>query len=111
MNLITLILIFIKIKNIKFNSFVILFIIFLFIFLYFISSKNINQVDKFIEKPNKKHAKKIIKNKGYWNSGILFARKDSILNNFKKYETKMLSLCINSVYKSKNKKNVYILDK
>ena len=74
-------------------------------------SKDINQVDKFIEKPNKKHAKKIIKNKGYWNSGILFARKDSILNNFKKYETKMLSLCINSVYKSKNKKNVYILDK
>ena len=74
-------------------------------------SKDINQVDKFIEKPNKKHAKKIIKKKGYWNSGILFARKDSILNNFKKYETKMLSLCINSVYKSKNKKNVYILDK
>ena len=53
-------------------------------------SKGINKVVKFIEKPNTGYAKKIIKKKGYWNSGILFARKDSIINNFMKYQSKTL---------------------
>ena len=41
---------------------------------------SLNKVIKFIEKPNKKRAKAIIKKKGYWNSGMFFARKDSIIN-------------------------------
>jgi len=43
-------------------------------------SKGLNKVVKFIEKPDENNAKKIIKKKGYWNSGILFARKISIIN-------------------------------
>jgi mannose-1-phosphate guanylyltransferase/mannose-6-phosphate isomerase len=74
-------------------------------------SKNINKVVKFIEKPTINNAKKILKKKGYWNSGILFARKDSIINNFKKYQFKTLNLCIRSINKSKISKNVYYLNK
>jgi len=74
-------------------------------------SKNINKVIKFIEKPKINNAKKILKKKGYWNSGILFARKDSIINNFKKYQFKTLNLCILSANKSKISKNVYYLNK
>ena len=48
-------------------------------------SKDLNKVIKFVEKPNKNIAKKIVKKKGYWNSGIIFARKDSIINNFRRY--------------------------
>ena len=74
-------------------------------------SKNINKVVKFIEKPNTSYAKKIIKKKGCWNSGILLARKDSIINNFKKYQSRTLKLCIDAVHKSKVYNNVYYLDK
>ena len=48
-------------------------------------SKNLNKVDRFIEKPNANKAKKIIRKKGYWNTGMFFARKDSIINNFKEH--------------------------
>jgi len=81
---------------------------------YFITkkiSKGINKVIKFIEKPKKNNAKKIVKKKGYWNSGIFFARKDSIINNFKKYQFKTLKLCIYSVNRSKISKNVYYLNR
>ena len=74
-------------------------------------SKDLNKVVKFIEKPNIEKAKKIIKKKGYWNSGILFARKISIINNFNKYQHKTFNLCIDAVYKSKVFKNVYYLNK
>ena len=74
-------------------------------------SKRINKVVKFIEKPNTSYAKRIIMKKGYWNSGILFARKDSIINNFIKYQSKTLKLCIDAIYKSKVSNNVYYLDK
>ena len=74
-------------------------------------SKNINKVVKFIEKPNTSYARKIIKKKGCWNSGILLARKDSIINNFKKYQSKTLKLCIDAVHKSKISNNVYYLEK
>ena len=81
---------------------------------YFLTEKilkGLNKVVKFIEKPDENNAKKIIKKKGYWNSGILFARKDSIINNFIKYQSKTLRLCIDSIYKSKVYNNVYYLDK
>ncbi len=73
--------------------------------------KNINKVTKFIEKPSLGNAKKIIKNKGFWNSGIVFARKDSIVNNFIKYQPKILNFCIKSVSESKFQKNVFYLNK
>jgi len=49
-------------------------------------SRNINKVVKFIEKPNINIAKKIIKKNAYWNSGIFFARKDSIINSFVRHQ-------------------------
>jgi len=81
---------------------------------YFLTKKNskgLDKVTKFIEKPSKKKAEKIIMKNGYWNSGILFARKDSIVNNFLTYQPKTLNLCINSVIKSKVNKKIYFLDK
>ena len=74
-------------------------------------SRNINKVDKFIEKPNINKAKKIIKKNGYWNSGMFFARKDSIVNNFKKYQPQIFKLCTDAVNKSTIYKNVYHLNK
>ena len=81
---------------------------------YFLTKKTlkgINKVARFIEKPNRSHAKKIIKKKGYWNSGIIFARRDSIINNFIKYQPKTLKLCIDAIYKSRVSNNVYYLEK
>ena len=81
---------------------------------YFLTKKikgNINKVTKFIEKPNKNKAKQIIKKKGYWNSGMFFARKDSIINNFKKYQSNVYKNCLKSFSKAKLKNNTYHLNK
>jgi len=81
---------------------------------YFITKKikkNINKVTKFIEKPKLSKAKKIIKKKGYWNSGMFFLRKDSIINNFKKYQAKTYRSCLASVNKAKSRNNTYFLNK
>ena len=74
-------------------------------------NKNINKVTKFIEKPKPLRAKKIIKKKGYWNSGIFFSRKDSIINNFKKYQKNTFKYCTESIFKAKCIKNTYYLNK
>ena len=81
---------------------------------YFLTKKikgNINKVTRFIEKPKEAKAKQIIKNKGYWNSGMFYLRKDSIINNFKKYQLKIYRNCLNAVNKSKYKANTYYLNK
>lgn len=81
---------------------------------YFLTKKikgNINKVTKFIEKPKESKAKQIIKKKGYWNSGMFFLRKDSIINNFKKYQPITYRNCVNSVKKAKYKANTYYLNK
>ncbi len=81
---------------------------------YFLTKKikgNINKVTRFIEKPKEAKAKQIIMNKGYWNSGMFYLRKDSIINNFKKYQPKTYRNCVNSVNKAKYKTNTYYLNK
>ena len=81
---------------------------------YFITKKvkgNINKVTKFIEKPKEAKAKQVIKQKGYWNSGMFFLRKDSIINNFKKYQPTIYKNCVNAVSKAKLKDNTYYLNK
>ena len=75
------------------------------------NSKNLNKVDRFIEKPNKNKAKEIIKKKGYMNAGMFFARKDSIIKSFKKYQYKIFKNCNDAVNKSKIHNNVYYLNK
>jgi len=81
---------------------------------YFLTKKikkNLNKVTRFIEKPNKSKVKIIIKNKGYMNSGMFFARKESLLKNFKKHQSHMYKNCLNAVKKSKLNSNVYFLNK
>ena len=81
---------------------------------YFLTKKfkkNINKVTKFIEKPKVAKAKKVIKKKGYWNSGIFFLRKDSLINNFKKYEPNIYLNCLKAVTNARYKNNVYFLNK
>jgi mannose-1-phosphate guanylyltransferase/mannose-6-phosphate isomerase len=81
---------------------------------YFLTKKikgNINKVSRFIEKPKEAKAKQIISKKGYWNSGMFFLRKDSIINNFKKYQPKIYQNCKKAVTKAKYKNNVYYLNK
>ena len=81
---------------------------------YLLSKKinnNINKVVKFIEKPSEKKAKKIINQKGYWNSGIVLARKDSIINNSKKFQRTLFNTCLASITKSVSKKNTIFLNK
>jgi len=81
---------------------------------YFVTKKikgNINKVTKFIEKPKEAKAKQVIKQKGYWNSGMFFLRKDSIINNFKKNRPTIYKNCVNAVKKAKLKDNTYYLNK
>ena len=81
---------------------------------YFITKKikgNINKVTRFIEKPKAAKAKQVIKQKGYWNSGMFFLRKDSIINNFKKYQPTIYKNCVKAVSKAKFKDNTYYLNK
>ena len=56
-------------------------------------------------------AKSIIKKGGYWNSGIFFLRKDSLINNFIKYQNKIYKNSLSAVIKSKRKNNIYYLNK
>jgi len=74
-------------------------------------NKKIYKVIRFIEKPNVKKAKKIISQKGCWNSGIVLARKDSIINNTKKIQKNLFVNCLEAITKSKVKKNIIILNK
>ena len=81
---------------------------------YFVTKKvkrNINKVTKFIEKPKEAKAKQVIKQKCYWNSGMFFLRKDSIINNFKKLQPIIYRNCVNAVKKAKLKSNIYYLNK
>jgi len=81
---------------------------------YFLTKKiknNINKVTKFIEKPIITKAKEVIKNRGYWNSGMFYLRKDSLINNFKKYQNKTYKSCLEAVNKAKYKNSTYFLNK
>ena len=80
---------------------------------YFMTKKDktLNKVTKFLEKPNQSKARNIIKKGGYWNSGIFLIRKDSIINNFKKYQKRMYHNSLFAINKGKLINNIYYLDK
>ena len=80
---------------------------------YFLTKKigKINKVKKFIEKPKLLNAKQIIKNNGYWNSGMFYLRKDSIINNFKRYRPSIYKNCLKAVTKARYINKVYYLNK
>jgi len=75
------------------------------------SKNKLNKVTKFIEKPTEQKAKKIIKSGGYWNSGMFYLKKSSIINNFKKYQPSIYKACLKSLEKSKIRNNTYFLNK
>lgn len=63
-----------------------------------IKSSNIR---RFIEKPNKKTANKLIRDKHFtWNSGIFLFRASSIISELKKYQPQILEICQESLKKS-----------
>ena len=72
---------------------------------------NLTKVVKFEEKPSIHKAKALIKKNSLWNSGIFFARKESIINNFKKFDIKTLKSCYKSISKAKFNKNLILLNK
>ncbi len=80
---------------------------------YFITKKikKLNKVLRFVEKPNRAKAKIIVKKGGYWNSGMFFIRKDSLLSNFKKYQKKIYNNSLSAINKGKFKNNIYSLNK
>ncbi len=75
------------------------------------SINRLNKVTKFIEKPTEQKAKKIIKSGGYWNSGMFYLKKLSIINNFKKYQPGIYKAGLKSLEKSKIRNNTYFLNK
>ena len=79
---------------------------------YFLTrrKKKFNTVYKFIEKPKISIAKNIIKQNGFWNSGIFLARKDSLINNFKRFEKQIYLNCKKAVNKAKYNNNIFYLN-
>lgn len=58
-------------------------------------------VEKFIEKPQKSVAEKLIKSKNYfWNSGIFMFKASAYLENLQKFEKEIFTLCKKSYDKS-----------
>jgi len=74
-------------------------------------NKKINRVINFVEKPKKTLAIKLIKNKAFWNSGIVLARKDAIINNAKMYQKNLFFNCLNSLNKVNQNKKITTLNK
>ena len=75
------------------------------------TNKKIKQVINFIEKPNKSLASKLIKKKALWNSGIVLARKDSIITNAKIYQEKLFGHCLKSLNNINQNKKIIKLNK
>ena len=73
--------------------------------------KNINKVISFVEKPKKALASRLIKKKALWNSGIVLARKDSIINNSKIYQKNLFSFCLKSLNNLNQNKKIIKLNK
>ncbi len=75
------------------------------------NKKNINKVINFIEKPKKTLATKLIKKNAFWNSGIVLARKDAIINNAKLYQKNLFVNCLKSLHQVNQNKKIIILNK
>tara|TARA_A100001388_G_scaffold93228_1_gene67573 strand:+ start:2014 stop:3480 length:1467 start_codon:yes stop_codon:yes gene_type:complete len=60
-----------------------------------------SEIIKFIEKPDKKTAQKLISNKHYsWNSGIFLFKASTLLKEIKKFQPDLLELCKKSLKNS-----------
>ena len=77
---------------------------------YFLTDKT-NKVTKFIEKPKKNIATQIIKKGAFWNSGIFYMRKDSLINLCRQFQPILFQQCMRSVQKSLHKNLTFKLNK
>jgi mannose-1-phosphate guanylyltransferase len=73
--------------------------------------KNMSKVINFIEKPKNTLAVKLVKKNALWNSGIVLARKDSIIINAKMYQKKIFLNCLKSLNKIDQNKKIIALNK
>ncbi len=73
-------------------------------------NKNIKSVNKFIEKPHKRFASKLIRNGSLWNSGIFLIRKDSLINNAKKLQKKLFNQCLGSLIGVNQESRIFSLN-
>ncbi len=74
-------------------------------------NKNINKVDKFIEKPNLNRAKKLFKNNNYlWNSGMFLSNKSALLNEFSILQNKLALQVCDSYINAKTTNHIVALD-
>tara|TARA_B100000963_G_scaffold356030_1_gene375393 strand:+ start:38 stop:1237 length:1200 start_codon:yes stop_codon:yes gene_type:complete len=78
---------------------------------YFIRKNSTIEVSNFIEKPNKKAAKKLMKKNALWNAGIFLSTKESIIYHFLNNQKKMFRDCLSSVKKALIKNNCIYLEK
>ena len=78
---------------------------------YFIRKNNSIEVSNFIEKPNKKTAKKLMKKNALWNAGIFLSTKETLVHHFLSNQKKMFSHCLNSVQKGIIKNSCIYLEK
>ena len=74
-------------------------------------SNRINKVIDFVEKPNRVLASRLIKKNALWNSGIVLARKDSIITNTKLHQKKLFNYCLKSVGNTIKNKKIITLNK
>jgi mannose-1-phosphate guanylyltransferase/mannose-6-phosphate isomerase len=74
-------------------------------------SKNINKVINFIEKPKITLANRLIKKKALWNSGIVLARKESIITNAKIHQKNLFNNCLKSLNNLSQDKKIIKLNK
>ena len=68
------------------------------------------EIKKFIEKPSKDHAIKLIKEKAFWNTGIIVVKNRTLINLYEKYSKSLYNNCLLSCKKSIQQNEFYILD-
>lgn len=73
--------------------------------------ENINKVLKFTEKPNIETARKFFQNPNYWwNAGILMFKRNSFIEEMKKYNPKMFDICSKSIRSKFGDKKIHELN-
>ncbi len=72
--------------------------------------KNFFEVESFVEKPSIKVAKKIIKNNGLWNTGIIVVKNKVLINLFNRFNRDIYNKAKASCKNSKLEKEFHILD-
>ena len=73
--------------------------------------KNSFEIESFVEKPSIKVAKKIIKNNGLWNTGIIVVKNKVLVNLFNRFNKDIYNKAVASCKNSKLEKEFHILDK